>query len=61
MDRAGALLGSDVVGVDAEDAAERNGLLEGGVLQPVAGKDCDDVGLRCRLGRGSSRSSDDSA
>ncbi len=43
MDGSGALLGGDVVGVDAEDGAVEEGMLEGGAVERGAfegGEDC---------------------
>ena len=49
VDGAGALVGGDVGGVDAEDGAVEEGVLEGGAVKRGALEEGEDVGLRCGL------------
>ena len=50
VDGAGALVGGDVGGVDAEDGAVEEGMREGGAVERGAFEQGEDVGLRCGLG-----------
>ena len=50
VDGAGALIGGDVGGVDAEDGAVEERVLEGGAVERGAGEEGEDVGLGCGLG-----------